>query len=164
MSFRSRVTCITIHPDGKLRVYRSRTGGNDWEALTEGLPQEDCYVNVLRDAMSVDSLESCRNLFRDDGWTGLRLCRFRRYLDVDRAGPAGGNVGRGADPAMIRVVLPGHLRNLAQTEREIELDVTGPVTQASILDALEAAYPVLTGTIRDQRTEETATTRSLFRL
>lgn len=44
-------------PDGKLRVYRSKTGGNEWEALTNGLPQENCYVNVLRDAMSVDSLE-----------------------------------------------------------------------------------------------------------
>src|SRR5271170_600891 len=44
-------------PDGKLRVYRSRTGGNEWEALTKGLPQKDCYVNVLRDAMSVDTLE-----------------------------------------------------------------------------------------------------------
>ena len=46
-------------PDGKLRVYRSRSGGNEWEALTKGLPQKDCYVNVLRDAMSVDSLDSC---------------------------------------------------------------------------------------------------------
>jgi photosystem II stability/assembly factor-like uncharacterized protein len=44
-------------PDGKLRVYRSRSGGNDWEPLTAGLPQRDCYVNVLRDAMCVDSLE-----------------------------------------------------------------------------------------------------------
>jgi len=44
-------------PDGKLRVYRSRTGGNEWEPLTKGLPQRDCYVNVLRDAMAVDSLE-----------------------------------------------------------------------------------------------------------
>jgi len=44
-------------PDGKLRVYRSRTGGNEWEALTKGLPQRDCYVNVLRDAMAVDSLD-----------------------------------------------------------------------------------------------------------
>ena len=47
-----------IPPEGKLRVYRSRTGGNEWEALTKGLPQENCYVNVLRDAMSVDSLDS----------------------------------------------------------------------------------------------------------
>ena len=44
-------------PDGKLRVYRSRVGGNEWEALTRGLPQFDCYVNVLRDAMAVDALE-----------------------------------------------------------------------------------------------------------
>jgi BNR/Asp-box repeat protein len=46
-------------PDGKLRVYRSRTGGNEWEALTKGLPQRNCYVNVLRDAMTVDSLDPC---------------------------------------------------------------------------------------------------------
>ena len=45
-------------PDGKLRVYRSRTGGNEWEALTAGLPQSNCYVNVLRSALAVDSLES----------------------------------------------------------------------------------------------------------
>lgn len=44
-------------PEGKLRVYRSRTGGNNWEALTKGLPQENCYVNVLRDAMSIDTLD-----------------------------------------------------------------------------------------------------------
>ncbi len=43
--------------DGQLRVYRSRTGGDEWEALTQGLPQRDCYVNVLRDAMAVDALE-----------------------------------------------------------------------------------------------------------
>jgi photosystem II stability/assembly factor-like uncharacterized protein len=46
-------------PDGKLRVYRSRTGGNNWEALTNGLPQQDCYVNVLRNALAVDTLASC---------------------------------------------------------------------------------------------------------
>jgi photosystem II stability/assembly factor-like uncharacterized protein len=40
-----------------LRVYRSRTGGDEWEPLTRGLPQEHCYVNVYRDAMAVDSLE-----------------------------------------------------------------------------------------------------------
>jgi len=54
-------------PDGKLRVYRSRTGGNEWEALTEGLPQSDCYVNVLRDAMAVDSLDSCGVYFGTSG-------------------------------------------------------------------------------------------------
>ncbi|WNM62376.1 WD40/YVTN/BNR-like repeat-containing protein [Candidatus Nitrospira neomarina] len=46
-------------PEGKLRVYRSRTGGNEWEGLTKGLPQQNCYVNILRDAMAVDSLEPC---------------------------------------------------------------------------------------------------------
>jgi photosystem II stability/assembly factor-like uncharacterized protein len=54
-------------PDGKLRVYRSRTGGNEWEALTKGLPQKDCYVNVLRDAMSVDSLDKCGVYFGTTG-------------------------------------------------------------------------------------------------
>ncbi|PYP89642.1 MAG: hypothetical protein DMF61_02950 [Blastocatellia bacterium AA13] len=53
--------------EGKLRVYRSRTGGDDWEALTNGLPQSDCYVNVLRDAMAVDSLDSCGIYFGTTG-------------------------------------------------------------------------------------------------
>ena len=54
-------------PDGKLRVYRSRTGGNEWEPLTNGLPQQDCYVNVLRDAMAVDSLDECGVYFGTTG-------------------------------------------------------------------------------------------------
>jgi photosystem II stability/assembly factor-like uncharacterized protein len=54
-------------PDGRLRVYRSRTGGDEWEALTNGLPQEHCYVNVLRDAMAVDSLDSCGIYFGTTG-------------------------------------------------------------------------------------------------
>jgi BNR/Asp-box repeat len=54
-------------PDGKLRVYRSRTGGNEWEPLTKGLPQRDCYVNVLRDAMAVDSLDPCGLYFGTTG-------------------------------------------------------------------------------------------------
>ena len=53
--------------DGRLRVYRSRTGGEEWEALTDGLPQENCYVNVLRDAMAVDSLEDCGVYFGTSG-------------------------------------------------------------------------------------------------
>jgi photosystem II stability/assembly factor-like uncharacterized protein len=53
--------------DGKLQVYRSRTGGNEWEALTKGLPQKDCYVNVLRDAMAVDSLDQCGVYFGTTG-------------------------------------------------------------------------------------------------
>ncbi|HEY9488989.1 MAG TPA: hypothetical protein VIQ51_11685 [Chryseosolibacter sp.] len=54
-------------PDGKLRVYRSRTGGNEWEPLTKGLPQSHCYVNVLRDAMAVDTLDPCGVYFGTTG-------------------------------------------------------------------------------------------------
>jgi hypothetical protein len=54
-------------PEGKLRVYRSRSGGNEWEPLTRGLPQRDCYVNVLRDAMAVDSLDPCGVYFGTTG-------------------------------------------------------------------------------------------------
>jgi photosystem II stability/assembly factor-like uncharacterized protein len=54
-------------PEGKLRVYRSRTGGNEWEALTNGLPQQDCYLNVLREAMAIDSLDPCGLYFGTTG-------------------------------------------------------------------------------------------------
>ncbi|MGH9072270.1 MAG: WD40/YVTN/BNR-like repeat-containing protein, partial [Acidimicrobiales bacterium] len=54
-------------PGGRLRVYRSRTGGNEWEPLTEGLPQQDCYVNVLREAMAVDTLDPCGLYFGTTG-------------------------------------------------------------------------------------------------
>jgi photosystem II stability/assembly factor-like uncharacterized protein len=62
-------------PDGKLRVYRSRAGGNEWEPLTRGLPQSNCYVNVLRDAMSVDTVDPCGVYF---GTTGGQV-----YASVD---------------------------------------------------------------------------------
>jgi hypothetical protein len=65
--------------DGRLRVYRSRTGGNEWEALSEGLPQRNCYVNVLRDAMAVDTLESCGIYF---GTTGGQV-----YVSADGGDP-----------------------------------------------------------------------------
>ncbi len=54
-------------PEGKLRVYRSRTGGNEWEPLSRGLPQANCYVNVLRDAMAVDGLDPCGVYFGTTG-------------------------------------------------------------------------------------------------
>jgi photosystem II stability/assembly factor-like uncharacterized protein len=54
-------------PDGRLRVYRSRTGGDEWESLSEGLPPRDCYVNVLRDAMAVDTLDECGIYFGTTG-------------------------------------------------------------------------------------------------
>ena len=53
--------------DGQLRVFRSKSGGNEWEPMTKGLPQKDCYVNVLRDAMSVDSLDPCGVYFGTTG-------------------------------------------------------------------------------------------------
>jgi photosystem II stability/assembly factor-like uncharacterized protein len=63
------ITSDSLHypPEGKLRVYRSRAGGNDWEPLTRGLPQEHCYVNVLRDAMSIDALDPCGVYFGTTG-------------------------------------------------------------------------------------------------
>ena len=53
--------------EGKLRVYRSKTGGNEWEELAKGLPEKDCYVNVLRDAMAVDTLDKCGVYFGTTG-------------------------------------------------------------------------------------------------
>jgi len=63
------ITSDSLHyvPDGKLRVFRSRTGGNEWEPLTKGLPQNNCYVNVLRDAMAIDSLDKCGVYFGTSG-------------------------------------------------------------------------------------------------
>jgi hypothetical protein len=63
------ITSDSLHypPEGKLRVYRSRAGGNEWEPLTKGLPQENCYVNVLRDAMCVDTLDRCGVYFGTTG-------------------------------------------------------------------------------------------------
>jgi hypothetical protein len=63
------ITSDSLHypPEGKLRVYRSKTGGNEWEALTKGLPQENCFVNVLRDSMCVDTLDPCGIYFGTTG-------------------------------------------------------------------------------------------------
>ena len=141
-------------PDGKLRVYRSRTGGNEWEALTNGLPQSDCYVNVLRDAMAVDSLDPCGVYFGTTGGQVYASADAGDSWAPDRPRPAGRAVRRGPDAAMIRVVLPYHLRTLARVDGEVELEVEGPVTQRSVLDALEARYPVLRGTIRDHVTQQ----------
>jgi photosystem II stability/assembly factor-like uncharacterized protein len=80
-------------PEGKLRVYRSRSGGNEWEALTRGLPQQDCYVNVLRDAMAVDSLDSCGVYF---GTTGGQV-----YASPD-SGDSWGTIARDL-PAVLSV-------------------------------------------------------------
>jgi hypothetical protein len=63
------ITSDSLHypPDGQLRVWRSRSGGNEWEPLTRGLPQQDCYVNVYRDAMAMDGLDSAGLYFGTTG-------------------------------------------------------------------------------------------------
>ena len=113
-------------PDGKLRVYRSRTGGNEWEALTKGLPQSDCYVNVLRDAMAVDSLDPCGVYF---GTTGGQVYASAnagdRWAPIVRDLPAVLSVEVQTLP-MIRVELPHHLRALARVTGEVELDSPAP--------------------------------------
>jgi len=75
------ITSDSLHypPEGRLRVYRSRTGGGEWEPLSRGLPQENCYVNVLRDAMAVDSLEPCGVYF---GTTGGQVYASRDAGDT----------------------------------------------------------------------------------
>src|SRR3989440_12718447 len=79
--------------EGKLRVYRSRTGGNEWEARTKGLPQSNCYVDVLRDAMAVDSLDKCGIYFGTTG--GQVYCSpdsGDSWSPIVRDLPAGGAV------------------------------------------------------------------------
>ena len=140
-------------PEGKLRVYRSRTGGDDWEPLTTGLPQADCYVNVYRDAMAVDTLDDVRHLLRHHRRPGLLLGRRRRHVGADRARPAGGALGRSPGAAVIRVVLPAHLKTPGQG-RPARCSSTSPARppHGPVLDALEARYPMLLGTIRDRHT------------
>src|SRR5207237_5101604 len=67
---------------------------------------------------------------------------------------AGGVVGGGANPGMIRVLLPTHLQTLAKSGREVQLEIEGQPTQAAVLDALEARYPALRGTMRDHVTHK----------
>src|SRR3989441_5292177 len=95
-----------------------------------------------------------RRLFRHHRRAGVRFIRRRGQLDPHRSAPSGGALGGSPDAAMIRVVLPGHLRTLARVSSEVQLDIVGPVTQRSVLDALEAQYPMLRGTIRDHVTQE----------
>src|SRR5438046_9256537 len=89
-----------------------------------------------------------------DGRAGVRFRRRGRQLVSHRRTPPSRTVCRGPDAAMIRVVLPGHLRALARVGPEMQLRVEGPVTQRTLLDAVEAAYPMLRGTIRDHATPQ----------
>jgi len=137
-------------------VYRSRAGGNEWEPLTKGLPQSDCYVNVLREAMAVDSLDKCGVYFgttggqvyasTDGGIVGRRSCAICR-------GAGGGGtdaqvIGNGQSHSS---TTPPDLANVG---REVTVDVTGPVTQRTILTRWRRGTRFLRGTIRDHVTQE----------
>ena len=125
-SSRSRATPSTTRPTASCACTAAGPGGDEWEALTKGLPQSDCYVNVLRDAMAVDSLDSCGVYFGTTGGQVYGSADAGDTLDADRPRPAGRAVGRGPDAAMIRVVLPAHLRTLARVDGEVELRGRGP--------------------------------------
>src|SRR6185503_18150405 len=102
-----------------------------------------------------------RRLLRHHGRTGLRLTRQRRQLAGHRPRFAGGLVGRGADAGMtahVRVVIPAPLRQLARVTGELQIEAApgsdGRVTQRTLLDAVEARYPMLRGTMRDHDTKK----------
>ena len=143
---RSRATPSTTRWTDKLRVYRSRTGGNEWEPLTKGLPQRDCYVNVLRDAMSVDALDSCGIYFGTTGGQVYASANGGDTLGTDRRASAAGAVGRGADAP---VTWSGERRGSHESRRICRRSrasaakcwstCAATVTQRAVLDALEAA-------------------------
>src|SRR5262249_50806021 len=91
-----------------------------------------------------------RDLLRHHRRPGLPLGRRRRQLGADRTRPAGRALGGSPGAAVIRVILPAHLKNLAHVTGEVGLEVAEPVTQCQVLDALEARYRMLLGTIRDR--------------
>src|SRR5262249_56926085 len=95
-----------------------------------------------------------RHLLRHHWRTGLRLVRRGRQLVADRVAPAGRVVGRGSVAGVIKVELPESLRTLAKVSGELSFEVRGAVTVRSVLDAVEARYPMLRGTIRDHDTLE----------
>ena len=161
------ITSDSVHypPEGKLRVYRSRTGGNEWEPLTKGLPQRELLRQRAARRDGRRFARPVRHLLRHHRRPGVRSADGGDKLGAHRPRSAGGAVRRGADAAMmIRVVLPYHLRTLAQVDGEVQLDVDGPVTQRSVLDALEARYPMLRGTIRDHVTQKRRADAAILRL
>src|SRR5687768_1771425 len=94
-----------------------------------------------------------RFVLRDHRRTSLCIARCRGQLGADRPRFSGRVIRRSPDAAMIRVVLPPPLRTLARVDSEVALHVQDPVTQRSVLNALEARYPMLEGTIRDRVTQ-----------
>ena len=142
-------------PEGKLRVYRSRSGGQEWEPLTNGLPQHDCYVNVLRDAMAVDALDPCGVYF---GTTGGQV-----YVSAGRRRSAGCRSSTICPPSCRsrcrRCDDPGRpprpsaqaraRRRRGDARRSPARSRSAPCSTRS-----RRSYPVLRGTIRDQTTQQ----------
>ena len=131
-------------PDGRKRV----GGADERPAAKRLLRQRAARRDGRRFARFV------RRVFRHHRRAGVRVGRCRRQLGAHRPGSSGRAFRRGPDAAMIRVVLPAHLRTLARVDGEVKLEVEGQVTQRSVLDALEARYPMLRGTIRDHVTQQ----------
>src|SRR5687767_7707264 len=124
-------------------------GGTDERAASAGLlRQRAARCDGGRCARQM------RRVFWHHGRAGVRVRRCRRYLGADCPRPSGRGLRGGADPAMIRVVLPAHLRALARVDGELTLEVQGDATLRAVLDAIEVGYPVLRGTIRDHVTQK----------
>ena len=121
-SCRSPATRTTSRPTASCASTAAAPAATSGRRSPNGLPQENCYVNVLRDAMAVDSLPECGVYFGTTGGQVYASADSGDTWNADRARPAGGALGRGADASMIRVVLPAHLRQLAQCEREVSVD------------------------------------------
>src|SRR5919201_743637 len=137
-------------------VMRSDDGGESWHEVSGNLPSDFGFPIAVHphqpDTVYVVPIKSDSEHVPPEGRPGLRVARRRRQLDGDRARPPIRTLGRGADTAVIRVILPQPLRPLANVDGEVALELDGEPTQRTILDALEATYPTLRGTIRDHGT------------
>ena len=109
-SCRSRAIPSTFRSTASCASTAAARGGNEWEALTKGLPQKDCYVNVLRDAMAVDTLDPCGVYFGTTGGQVYVSADAGDSWAADRARFAAGVVGRGANVAVIRTANCNALR------------------------------------------------------
>ena len=141
--------------EGKLRVYRSRSGGNEWEPLTNGLPQANCYVNVLRDAMAVDTLDRLRRVLRHHGRPGVCVERRRRQLERPSSAIfppcCRWRCRRCHDP---RRPARRICACMANVDGEVTLDGRGRGDAAVRCSTRSRrSYPVLRGTIRDHGTQ-----------
>src|SRR5664280_1773699 len=103
-------------------------------------------------ALTLPAGRAVRHLLRHDGRAGVCIGQQRRLLECHCSRSSRDIVGRSPNVAVIRVELPFHLRSLARVEREVRLEVRSPVTLGSVLDALEAQYPILRGAVRDHGT------------